>query len=345
MITAVLVGCGAMSARWIDAATKIDDVAIVGLVDVDGARAAARAAEFGLRDIVVGSDLRAVLATVRPDILFDVVVPAARRDVAIAGFDAGCHVLTEKPLAASLDDARAILAAAKSSNRLHAVVQNRRYLGAVRRLQRFLATGALGPLTSLHADFFLGPHFGGFREAMDHVLLLDMAIHTFDVARLFAGSRPTSVYCREWRPAGDWYQSGSSAAAIFEFESGIPFTYRGSWCATGLRTSWESSWRLVCERGSITWDGSDGLRAERATGAREGLFDAVEPVEIPALDPGDRIGGHKGVIEDFLAAIAAGQSPETAGTDNFLSLAMAFGAIASAEAHASVAIPELGVQS
>ncbi|MDR3376167.1 MAG: Gfo/Idh/MocA family oxidoreductase, partial [Ancalomicrobiaceae bacterium] len=286
-----------------------------------------------------------MLATIRPDILFDVAVPAARRDVAIAGLEAGCHVLTEKPLAASLEDARTILATAKACGRQHAVVQNRRYLGAVRRLQRFLRSGALGPLTSLHADFFLGPHFGGFREAMDHVLLLDMAIHTFDVARLLAGSRPTSVYCREWQPAGDWYHSGSSAAAIFEFESGIPFTYRGSWSATGLRTSWESSWRFVCERGSVTWDGFDGLRAEKATGARDGLFDAVGPVEIPELDPSDRIGGHKGVIEDFLAAIAAGEPPETTGTDNFLSLAMVFGAIASAEAHASVAIPELGVQS
>ena len=66
--------------------------------------------------------------------------------------------------------------------RLHAVVQNRRYLAGVRRIARVLDSGAIGALTSIHCDFFLAPHFGGFREEMDHVLLIDMAIHTFDAA-------------------------------------------------------------------------------------------------------------------------------------------------------------------
>ncbi|MDR3494966.1 MAG: Gfo/Idh/MocA family oxidoreductase [Ancalomicrobiaceae bacterium] len=345
MFTAVLVGCGAMSARWLDAISKIEALTIVGLVDVDVARAQARAAEFNLVDVTVGADLKSIVAAVRPDMVFDVVVPEARREVAITAFEAGCHLLTEKPLAASLDDARAILSAAKAHDRLHAVVQNRRYLAEVRRLKRFLASGVLGQLTGLHADFFLGPHFGGFREAMDHVLLLDMAIHTFDVARLLAGSTPTSVYCSEWQPQGTWYRSGSSAAAIFEFAGGLPFTYRGSWSAIGRRTSWESNWRFTCEHGSATWDGFDGLQAERRTGLREGLFDAVETVEIPVLDPSDRIGGHKGVIEDFLAAVGSGRAPETCGADNFLSLAMVFGAISSAETQARVVIPEQGAPS
>lgn len=338
MLTVVVVGCGAMSVRWLQAARKIQDLKVVGLVDVDEARARARAAEFGLTDAAIGADLRTILAAVKPDMVFDVVVPQARREVVLAALAAGCHVLAEKPLAASMADARAILEAARRHNRLHAVMQNRRYHGAVRRLRRFLQAGELGQLTSIHADFFLAPHFGGFREAMDHVLLLDMAIHTFDVARHLADQEPKSVYCAEWEPANSWYKAGSSAAAFFEFDGGAVFNYRGSWCAAGANTSWESAWRLVCERGAVTWDGFDDLSAERVAGGREGLFDLVESVEIPALDPSDRVGGHQGVIEDFVAAVRTGAAPETRGSDNVKSLAMVFGAIESAETQRRVAI-------
>jgi len=338
MLTAVVVGCGAMSARWLQAARKVQDLQVVGLVDIDEARARARAAEFGLTEAAIGANLEAVLAAVRPDMLFDVVVPQARREVALAAFAAGCHVLTEKPLAASMEDAQAIIDAARDHNRLHAVVQNRRYVADVRRLRRFLESGELGGVTSIHADFFLAPHFGGFREAMDHVLLLDMAIHTFDVARYLVGQPPKSVYCVEWAPANSWYKAGSSAAAFFEFDGGAVFDYRGSWCAAGATTSWESAWRLICERGAVAWDGFDGLGAKRVTGVREGLFDVTEPIEIPALDPSDRIGGHLGVIEDFVAAVRTGTAPETRGGDNIKSLAMVFGAVESAETQRRVAI-------
>ena len=253
-------------------------------------------------------------------------------------FAAGCHVLSEKPLATTMEDACAILDAARRHERLHAVTQNRRYVANVRRLKRFLDAGALGPLTSLHSEFFVAPHFGGFREAMDHVLLMDMAIHTFDVGRYLADRRPRSVYCAEWEPANSWYKSGSSAAAFFEFEGGVAFDYRGSWCAVGLRTSWESRWRIVCERGTVVWDGFDEVRAERMAGGREGLFDNVEPIEVPPLDPADRIGGHLGVIEDFIAALRNHSEPETRATDNILSLAMALGAIESAASGRRVAI-------
>ena len=111
----------------------------------------------------------------------------------------------------------------------------------------------------------------------------------------------------------------------------LVFTYRGSWCADGFRTSWESEWRIVGTKGSLTWDGFDELHAEAATKVREGLFDKVEPIDVPPLDSADRIGGHLGIIQDFVASIRDGTLPETNGADNIKSLAMVFGAIESAE--------------
>lgn len=338
MVQAVLVGCGSMSKVWLEAARQTEGVTIAGLVDIDGSRAESRAKEFKLDGVAVGDNLDAILEKTAPDVVFDVVVPAARYDVAISAFNHGCHLLTEKPLADSREHAASIIAAARRANRRHAVVQNRRYLAEVRRVRRFLDSGAIGAPTSIHADFFVAPHFGGFREEMDHVLLLDMAIHTFDAARYMVNGEPRSVLCHEWEPKSSWWQQGSSAMAMFDMGRGIVFTYRGSWCADGFRSSWESAWRIVGETGSLVWDGFGDLRAERITGVRDGLFDKVESVPVPPLDPDDRVGGHLGVMQDFIAAIENGSEPETAGTDNIKSLAMVLGAIESAESGRRVPI-------
>ncbi len=338
-LKAALVGCGAISRAWLQAAAKIPDLRVVGLADLDAARAEDRAAEFGLNDVVIARDVHRLLDQSRPDLLFDVVVPSARHEVVRAGLAAGRHVLSEKPMAGTLDEARDLVARAQSAGRIHAVVQNRRYVAGVRRIARALKGGAIGDITSVHADFFLAPHFGGFREDMDHVLLLDMAIHTFDALRCMTGLAALSVYCREWDPPHSWYREGSSAAAIFELETGAIFVYRGSWCAPGLQTSWESAWRFVGAKGSLCWDGADSIRIEAlAPGERKGLFDPVTPVEPPALAQGDRIGGHFGVMADFVAAVRAGSEPETVGHDNIRSLAMVFAAIESAETGRRVAI-------
>lgn len=338
----VLVGCGAMSRHWLDAARQIDGLAIAGLVDIEPERAQARAREYELASAVVGSSLDAVLEQTKPDAVFDVVVPAARREVALSAFAHHCHLLTEKPLADSPENARAIIEAARRAGRIHAVVQNRRYVANVRRIRRFLDSGAIGKPTSIHADFFVAPHFGGFREEMAHVLLLDMAIHTFDAARYMANGEPASVYCQEWEPANSWYQQGSSASAVFDFGGGKLFTYAGSWCADGFRTSWEGSWRIVAERGSLLWDGHDGLKAEVVTSGRDGIIDKTQPIEVPALNPADQVGGHLGIIKDFMRAVETGTEPETRGTDNIRSLAMVFGAIESAETGRRVTIARDG---
>ena len=65
--------------------------------------------------------------------------------------------------------------------------------------------------------------------------------------------------------------------------NGVVFSYRGSWCAEGLRTSWESAWRIVGTRGALTWDGEEDMRAEIATGP-DALFQKTEPVPRPHVE-------------------------------------------------------------
>lgn len=341
MLNAVLVGCGAMSKGWLEALTGQpslrDRVAIAGLVDIDLGAAERRRAEFSLPDAEVGTDLEAMLAATKPDLLFDIALPSTRRGVVLSGLAHGCHVLTEKPMAASMAEAREIVAAARAAGKLHAVVQNRRFIPGVRRIRRMIETGALGELTALHADFFIGAHFGGFREEMQNVLLLDMAIHTLDAARFMADADPLAVYCVESNPKGSWYAHGAAANAIFEMGDDVTFTYRGSWVAEGGRTSWESAWRIVGTRGTLLWDGADRFDAHVLNGDTGFLRPVAELEVLPPPDEA-QVHGHASVINGFIDAIESGGQPETAGDDNIKSLAMVFGAIESARARARVSV-------
>ena len=330
-----------MSKGWLKAIAETpalrDRITIVGLNDINPDAAHRLAAEFGLGKAAVESDLEALLNGTRPDLVFDVVIPGARHDVVATALAHGCHVLSEKPMATSLADARDLVARAAAAGRIHAVVQNRRYIAGVRRIRRLLDSGALGELTALHADFFIGAHFGGFRDVMQNVLLLDMAIHTFDAARFMSGRDARAVYCQESNPRGSWYRQGAAANAIFELGGDATFTYRGSWSAEGANTSWESQWRIIGTRGTLLWDGADRFEAHVVAGD-QGFHRPLAELAVPEPADAAATHGHASVIADFFRAVETGTPPETVGSDNINSLAMVFAAIESAKTRQRIVI-------
>jgi predicted dehydrogenase len=328
-LKAVLVGCGAMSRAWVETSKTIPNFQLVGFVDIQESAAQRRSDEYG-GQAAVGTDLKSILDQTQPDIVFDCTIPEAHMNVTLTALRHGCHVLGEKPLADSMDNARRMVDAAKEAGKLYAVVQNRRYDWNIRRLKRLIENGTLGDLTTLNSDFYIGAHFGGFRDHMKHVLLLDMAIHTFDAARFLSGADPVSVYCKEWNPAGSWYDQDASAVAIFEMSSGLVYTYRGSWCADGLITTWESDWRIIGQKGTVRWSGDERMNAQ-VVAADGGFISTYADVDIPTDPQTHKVDGHKGLIADFVECVRSSRIPETVCTDNIKSLAMVFGAIESAE--------------
>ena len=336
-VRAVLVGCGGICGAWMKAIQGEAGVQIVGLMDIRPENMQKVAEANGLTAVPRSTDLRELLRQVRPDAVFNCAVPEAHLPVTLTAFEHGCHVLGEKPLADSLANARTMVAAAEQSGRIFAVIQNRRYQAQIRSLRAFLDSGAIGRVTTVNADFYLGAHFGGFRDRMEHVLLLDMAIHSFDQGRLITGADPLSVYCHEWNPAGSWYDHDASAQCIFEMSGGIVFNYRGSWCCEGLNTTWECDWRIMGERGCVTWNGGDQFRAQ--TVAATGTFHSeMKDTPIPVAMPAGMYGGHKGCIMEFVRCVQTGGTPEPTAADNIKSLAMVFGAIDSAEQQRKVSL-------
>ena len=332
----ILIGCGSISNAWLKPTHQHPQVTYVGLVDLNLDNAEAMKAKYNLSDAVVTDDLSSLLQTTDANLLFNCATPEVHASITIEALNAGLHVLGEKPLAMTLTEAKAMVAAAKTNKKVFAVMQNRRFLDGVIRLREAIASGLIGDLTTLNADFYIGAHFGGFRDEMNHVLLLDMAIHSFDQARFIGECDPLSVYCHEWNPDGSWYKHGASAMAIFEMNNGILFNYRGSWASEGLRTSWECQWRAIGTKGSIYWDGHDLFLGERVTN-EEGFFRDVETIELPQPTPLEA-SGHDGLILDFLNCLNENRTPNTIASDNIHSLAMVLAAIESANSQQKKAI-------
>lgn len=335
-LQAVLVGCGGMAGAWLRPISGMRDVEIAGLVDIRESAARRRREEFVLPKAEVGDDLRTMLKVVKPDIVFDVTVPESHCEVTCEALRRGCHVLGEKPLADSMDNAKRMVSAAGRARRLYAVIQNRRYLPQIETFRRLIASGRLGDLTTLNVDFYVGAHFDGFRAQMRHVLLLDMAIHTLDAIRFLSAREPVAVTAVDFNPPGSWYRHGASAVAVFEMSGNVTATYRGSWCSEGLHTSWEGEWRAVATGGSALWDGHDTFRAQRAVAGKRLVWDTRDIAVKPLARRGPW--GHDALIREFVRCVRTGTAPRTVCTDNIKSLAMVFGAIESAESGRRVCI-------
>ncbi|WNQ11836.1 Gfo/Idh/MocA family oxidoreductase [Paenibacillus aurantius] len=320
-------GCGGMANTWVEYALAREDAELVALVDLQEASARAMAERHGLT-CPWFSDVEEAIRQTGANLVFDVTIPAAHKNITTASLRAGCDVLGEKPMAESMEDAEDMAREAGRAGRMYAVMQNRRYLKEIRAYRELVAGGVIGQTGFVTANFFLGPHFGGFREAMESPLLLDMSIHTFDQARLIIGSDPVSVYCHEFNPPGSWYAGNAAAACIFEFANGTVFTYNGSWCAEGAPTSWEASWRAVGSKGTAIWDGAAPY-AEIVKPRPDGSFTSgLERFEAPFTWEGRE--GHKGCLDEMFAALLEGRPAETVCTDNLHSMAMVFGARESA---------------
>ncbi len=323
-------GCGSMAQTWIKHACGRADADIVALVDLNEASARERAKQFNLA-CPVYDDIGEAIRREKANLVFDVTIPPAHKAIVTTALKRGVDVFGEKPMASSLAEAQKMVANARKTGRMYAVMQNRRYLKNIRAFRDLVAAPHIGKPGLVCADFFIGAHFGGFRDVMESPLLLDMAIHTFDQARFILGNAiPVAVYSHEFNPKGSWYKGSAAAVCVFEFSDGSVFNYRGSWCSEGCNTSWEAAWRVTGEKGSAVWDGNDAVYAEVARPSHPQKFiNDMERID-GKLDWTGRE-GHDGCLDEMFSALSEGRKAETDCDDNIHSMKMVFGAIESAK--------------
>jgi predicted dehydrogenase len=334
-----IVGTGAVSALWFPPLLERQDTRIVAVVDVEESFAHAALERHGV-DCPVFRGIADAIAATAPTIVVNLTPPEHHRAVVGTALQLGCDVLGEKPMAAALDEALELVTLAEATGRTYAVMQQRRYVAGIRALRDGIAAGRIGRPELICADYYMAPHFGGFRAQMENPLLLDMAIHTFDQMRFITALEPIAVTCHAFNPPSSRYRGAAAAIVLFECGDGAVFSYRGSWAAEGFPTPWEAVWRVTGARGTALWDGSGAPTAETAEPPTDtqALFSLFEQSEwTPTYTD---LEGHSGCIDAVFGALARGARPETDCADNVKSLTMVSAALASARRGGRVVIAD-----
>ncbi|WP_028278973.1 Gfo/Idh/MocA family oxidoreductase [Arthrobacter sp. H5] len=107
-----IIGCGAIIAQYLKTFPQLESVNLVAVADLDPLRAQAVAdSQPGVRALSVDE----LLAGVDVDAVLNLTIPAAHAEVALRAIDAGKHVYGEKPLAATTEEAKQVLEAARAA--------------------------------------------------------------------------------------------------------------------------------------------------------------------------------------------------------------------------------------
>lgn len=278
------------------------------------------------------------MAEVACDAVLVATPPHTHHAVAKAALEAGLHVICEKPLATTLEDALDLVRVAGEAGRHLLVSQNYRFNAPFRAFQA--AMGEVGDLVSVRIgcrrdtrDLFPPEDF---RYSMRHPYLLDMSVHHFDLLRAATGREVLGVHARGRRVPDSPFAHHPAVTVLLDLEGGVPVLYEGDWATRGPETSWNGAWEVVGERGRLLWRGGPDDRGEGEV-LLERWGERPRPLAPPALEATERAA----TLLALRTSIETGAAPETAAADNARSLAVTLGCVRSVETGETVDVQAL----
>jgi len=320
----ILVGLGGRGQLWYNAVQNHPDTEYVGYVEAAPENRARAIERWSLPKEQVFSSLEEAVGRVQADFVMDVTPPHVHEAVARTAFNAGLHVIGEKPISDDYEAAKRMAAVGRAAGRRHMITQNYRFGAQPRTTRRLLSEGVIGEPGQVDIAFFMswadspGSHY----VTQPYMFTKDMGIHHFDMLRYVLGRDPVSVRCVTWNPSWGWHVGDGSHVAIFAFDGNLNAVHRGVGSGVGKLTGWNGEWRIEGPKGTITWEGNDIWlthlhRTEKRR--REQIF----PDNVGS-------GGRDPLLTEFVQAIRENRDPECSAADNLKSAAMVAGAVKSA---------------
>jgi UDP-N-acetyl-2-amino-2-deoxyglucuronate dehydrogenase len=226
VIRAAVVGCGDISAVHLAALHDLPDVELVGVCDVDPARAAEAASSWAVPSY---TDHGSLFDAQRPDVVHVCTPHDQHAAVAIEAIERGIHVVLEKPVAHTLAEAEKIAAAHRANPAVKvAVCFQNRYNRASQEMHRLLASGSLGAVRGASAtvawhrtpEYYARGPWRGQRMRSGGGVLMNQAIHTLDLVQWFLGP-VAKVDSRIGTLAlGDYVDVEDTASLVMDHENG-----------------------------------------------------------------------------------------------------------------------------
>jgi predicted dehydrogenase len=294
-LRAAVIGVGYLGQFHAEKLAALKDVELVGVVDADPARARHIAAKHGCAAHV---DPRELMGSVD---LVSIAVPTERHHQVALGFlQAGVHVLLEKPITRTLEEADALLGAARVQGALLAVGHLERFNPAFRAL-----------LQSFERPLYIEcERLSGFRQrGIDVDVVLDLMIHDLDLARALARSEIGHVSACGFHVMTD---AIDIANVRIEFANG---------CVANLSASRVSQAPVrklrVFQSGEYA---SADLQAGKLRVVRRDPRGGEIAQDETAFEDRDAL---RAEIENFVAAVRGGRAPLVTGEDGRAALALA----------------------
>lgn len=200
MLRVGIIGTGGISAAHISGYLEHPgECEIVALCDIVPSKAQGRKDEFGLAAATVYDDAAAMLAAEQLDLVSIATPPNTHAPLTIAALDAGVNVLVEKPMAPSLEECDAMIAAAKVSGKTLSVVAQNRFRDDMATLKEALDSGLIGSVSHAQINSVWSrslPYYDlwwrGTWASEGGGCTLNHAIHHLDLTLWLLG-RPNSV--------------------------------------------------------------------------------------------------------------------------------------------------------
>lgn len=327
-----IIGCGDMGRTHAAGWAFRDDAEIVSVCDPMEDRRSAMVEKTGAtgyaeyQDAIVHDGVNVV----------SICVPVCfHSEVACFAAEHGRHVLSEKPIALTLDQADAMIRAANENGVLLSTSFQYRGFSRIQKLRQLIRDGAFGgPVFVRFTDIReVRPKLAMHRRSMNGGPVIDMAGHFFDLIRYLTGAEPITVYAR-----GHVFGKGKERlASVDDFAidaADITVQMTGGHVLNAL-----VNWGMPEGFGSLTEELFIGPELSvQVTGGKVEMRSrtGVESWDAKEGNPP----GSSVRINDFAEAITQGRQPEVTGEDGRIALKLSLAALESVETGEVVAVSD-----
>ena len=298
MVRVAVIGCGAISHSHLRSYAANEGAQIVAVADPIQAVAEARAQEY---DTKAYTDYAAMLRSEELHAVSICTPPPSHREITEHAAARGLHVLCEKPLAMSVSEGEAMVAAASSANVILMTAFCNRFYTPIAKAKEWIDAGKLGPLHHFRLRFAGVELMAGTwlaDPAQGGGILWESGPHYVDLFRYLVGEMK-EIYAKGGTLAQD-ITGTDTVVFMAESVDGVVGTMEGSWSSPHT----EKCVEVYGERGAIVIDFETGR-------SRFSLDHVTERVETD-------IGGHDRFyleVSHFLDCVASEASPIVTGED------------------------------
>lgn len=343
MIRVAIVGTGSISQVHIQGYLEFPErCKIVALVDIFPEKAEEKKQRFKLDEAEVYADHLHILDRDDIDLIDICTPPYVHAEIAVNSLHAGKHVLVEKPMAASLAECDAMLAAARKSGKRLSVVAQNRFRSAFMNLKKTLDSGLAGDIVHAQFDsFWWRGHcyydlwWRGTWEKEGGGCTLNHAVHHIDMSAWMMGM-PEEVQAIMSNTSHDNAEVEDISLAIMRYPSGALGQITSSVVhhgeeqqivLQGKKARISAPWKVYA---SVSTSNGFPERDETLEQELHSYYDSL---------PEQSYGDHTPQIADVLHALETGEAPLVSGEDGKRALELITAIYKSAILGQSVKLP------